>query len=79
VTFDKSKLEGEGLLAVDFLVETGVAKSKREAREFLTGNAISISGRKADAETRVTSDWLLFGEIALVRRGKKSWSVVRVG
>jgi tyrosyl-tRNA synthetase len=78
VTFDKSKLEGEGLPAVDFLVETGVAKSKREAREFLTGNAIAISGRKADAETRVTSEWLLFGEIALVRRGKKSWSVVRV-
>jgi tyrosyl-tRNA synthetase len=78
VTFDKSKLEGEGLPAVDFLVEAGVAKSKREAREFLTGNAIAISGRKADAETRVTCDWLLFGEIALVRRGKKSWSVVRV-
>jgi tyrosyl-tRNA synthetase len=78
VTLDKSKLEGEGMLAVDFLVETGVAKSKREAREFLTGNAIAISGRKAEAETRVTTDWLLFGEIAPVRRGKKSWTVVRV-
>ncbi|MES1173418.1 MAG: tyrosine--tRNA ligase [Myxococcales bacterium] len=78
VTLDKSKLEGDGLPAVDFLVEAGVAKSKREARELLTGNAIAISGRKADADTRVTQDWLLFGEIALVRRGKKSWSVVRV-
>ncbi len=78
VVLAKSKLAGEGMPAVDFLVEAGVAKSKREAREFLSTNAIAISGRKADAETRITSDWLLFGEIALVRRGKKSWSVVRV-
>lgn len=77
VTFAKSKLEGEGILAVDFLVEAGVVKSKREAREFLTSGAILISSRKADAETRVTSEWLLFGEIALVRRGRKNWHVVR--
>ena len=59
------------------LVEAGVVKSKREAREFLSANAISISARKADAETRVTADFLLFGEIALIRRGKKNWHVAR--
>ena len=78
VTLSRAKFAGEGFAAADFLVEAGVAKSKREAREFLTGNAISISGRRADADTRVTIDWLLFDEIALVRRGKKHWSVVRV-
>ena len=77
VTFPKARLDGEGVHAVDFLVEAGVVKSKREARELLSTNAISISARKADAETRVTADWLLFGEIALVRRGKKTWHVVR--
>jgi len=77
LTLPKSRLEGEGIAAVDFLVEAGVAKSKREAREFLATNAISISARKADAETRVTADSLLFGEIALIRRGKKTWHVVR--
>ncbi|HEY3253880.1 MAG TPA: hypothetical protein VGJ91_08040 [Polyangiaceae bacterium] len=77
VTFPKARLSGEGIPAIDFLVEAGVVKSKREAREFLSTNAISISARKADAETRVTADWLLFGEIALVRRGKKTWHVVR--
>ena len=77
VTLAKSKLEGEGIPAVDFLVEAGVVKSKREAREFLSSGAILISSRKADAETRVTSEWLLFGEIALVRRGKKNWHVAR--
>jgi len=77
VTLPKARLEGEGIPAVDFLVEAGVVKSKREAREFLSTNAISISARKADAETRVTTDWLLFGEIALIRRGKKNWHVAR--
>ena len=77
VTLPKAKLEGEGILAVDFLVGAGVVKSKREAREFLTSGAISISARKADAETRVTTEWLLFGEIALIRRGKKTWHVAR--
>jgi len=77
VTLPKSRLEGEGIAAIDFLVEASVVKSKREAREFLSTNAIMISARKADAETRVTADWLLFEEIALVRRGKKNWHVVR--
>ena len=77
MTFPKARLDGEGIAAIDFLVEAGVVKSKREAREFLSTNAISISARKADADTRVTADWLLFGEIALIRRGKKTWHVAR--
>ena len=28
-------------------------------------------------EDRITSEWLLHGDIALVRRGKKTWHVVR--
>ncbi|HET7539959.1 MAG TPA: tyrosine--tRNA ligase [Polyangiaceae bacterium] len=77
VTFPKARLAGEGIPAVDFLVDAGVVKSKREAREFLSKDAIMISARKADADTRVTTDWLLFGEIALIRRGKKTWHVAR--
>ncbi|MEO7034438.1 MAG: tyrosine--tRNA ligase [Polyangiaceae bacterium] len=77
VTLSRSKLDGEGISALDFLVEAGVVKSKREARELLSTNAISISARKADPDTRVTPEWLLFGEIALIRRGKKTWHVVR--
>jgi len=77
VKLPRAKLEGEGLLVADFLVEAGVVKSKREARELLSNNAISVSGKKAEAETRITSEWLLFGEIALVRRGKKTWHVAR--
>ncbi len=77
IKLPKARLDGEGVSAIDFLVEAGVVKSKREARELLSSNAIMISARKADAETRITAEWLLFGEIALIRRGKKTWHVAR--
>jgi tyrosyl-tRNA synthetase len=77
VTLPKALLEGEGISALDFLVEAGVVKSKREARELLSSNAIHISARKADLETRITAEWLRVGEIALVRRGRKTWHVAR--
>ena len=77
IKLPKARLDGEGVSAIDFLLEAGVVKSKREARELLSSNAIMISARKADAETRITAEWLLFGEIALVRRGKKTWHVAR--
>ncbi len=73
----KERLAGEGYLAVDLLVDGGVVKSKREAREFLGNAAILFNGRSATPESRVTSDWLLHGEVLLVRRGKKTWHVLR--
>jgi tyrosyl-tRNA synthetase len=73
----KARLDGEGIAAVDFLVDAGVVKSKREAREFLSNGSITISARKADVDTKVTATFLLFGEIALIRRGKKNWHVAR--
>jgi tyrosyl-tRNA synthetase len=77
VTLPKARLAGEGIPIADFLVEAGVVKSKREARELLSSGAVSVSGRKAEAEAKLTSEWLLFGEIALVRRGRKTWHVAR--
>ncbi|HET9929194.1 MAG TPA: tyrosine--tRNA ligase, partial [Polyangiaceae bacterium] len=77
-TLTKSSLEGEGIPLIDALVETGVAKSKRDARELLSKNAILVNGRKASLDDRLSLEWLLHGEMLLVRRGKKEWHVVRV-
>ena len=77
VSLSKDKLGGEGLLAVDLLVDGGVVKSKREAREFLSNNAILINGRSPGADARIDADWLLHDEVLLIRRGKKLWHVVR--
>jgi tyrosyl-tRNA synthetase len=72
-----SELAGEGIALVDLLVSVGVAKSKREAREFLGSGAVSVNGARVEADARLTRDRLLHGSIALVRRGKKTWHVTR--
>jgi tyrosyl-tRNA synthetase len=67
----------EGVLLVDLLVQVGVAKSKREAREFLSTGAVSLNGARVDVDARMTRDSLLHGSVALLRRGKKTWHVTR--
>ena len=76
-TLSRDKLAGVGYLAVDLLVEGGVVKSKREAREFLSNGAILVNGRTPSAESRIDAEWLLHGEVLLIRRGKKNWYVAR--
>jgi tyrosyl-tRNA synthetase len=76
-TLEQSKLGGEGYPVVDLLVDGGVVKSKREAREFLSNGAILANGRVAAPEDRVTAEWLLHASVLLVRRGKKNWHVLR--
>ncbi len=77
VALERERLSGEGLDVVDLLVDGGVVKSKREAREFLASGAILINGEKADAEQRLTAASLLHDEMLLIRRGKKNWHTVR--
>ena len=62
----------QGRLLVDVLVESGLASSKREAREFIEGGAVTISGEKVtDVDSRVE-----FGELAILKRGKKNLVVL---
>lgn len=69
----KSDLEGEGADPVDLLIACDLASSKREAREFLSGNSVSINGEKIDADTRINASHLLHGSFIAIRRGKKKW------
>ena len=74
---NKSLLEGEGISAVEVLIETSLASSKREAKEFLSNGAISINGSKVEAGRILLSGDLLHGRTILVRRGKKLWHATR--
>src|SRR5689334_18981853 len=76
-TLQKARLAAPGASAVDLLVEGAVVKSKREAREFLEQGAISVNGERANVTSVFLADSLLFGQMLLVRRGKKSWHVIR--
>ncbi len=64
----------EELPLVDFLVNNKIASSKREAREFITGKAISINGEVITDETAVVKkDMALEGKVIIIRRGKKKY------
>ncbi|MDE7384002.1 MAG: tyrosine--tRNA ligase, partial [Treponemataceae bacterium] len=63
----------------DVLVENKIASSKREAREFLKANAISINGKiETDENFTIGKEIALGGELVIIRRGKKKYFVVNV-
>jgi tyrosyl-tRNA synthetase len=74
----RAELGADGLDLVDVLIRIGAAKSKREAREFLGNGAVSLNGQKVGADARLSTSSLLHDAVALVRRGRKSWYVVRI-
>lgn len=73
----KQRLDGDGVALLDIVVESKLAQSKREAREFLQNGSISINGRKATPEDKLTSNDLLHGKVIALRRGKKQWCITR--
>ncbi|MBR6340498.1 MAG: tyrosine--tRNA ligase [Treponema sp.] len=59
---------------VDVLVNNGMASSKREAREFIKNNAISVNGEVINDETAIIKkDIALEGKVIIFRRGKKKY------
>ncbi len=66
----------EELPLVDVLVNNKIASSKREAREFISGNAISVNGEVINDPAKViTKDMAIEGEILIFRRGKKKYFI----
>lgn len=61
---------------VDLLLEVGSAKSKREAREFITGNAVKLNGVKnTDIEYNLTDNDFIDNTYIIIKRGKKNYYV----
>lgn len=64
---------------VDILVDMGVASSKREAREFVSGNSIEINGEKIkDIETIIDETYLTNGAYLIIKRGKKNYYIGKI-
>ena len=58
---------------LDLLVALGAASSKREAREFVSNNAVSINGEKVtDVSTIVDDNMFIENTYIVVKRGKKN-------
>lgn len=61
---------------LDLLVNMGIAKSKREAREFVSTGAISINGEKVtDIEKIVEASMFIEDTYIVIRRGKKNYYI----
>ena len=62
-----------GMNLVDALIATKLASSKREAREFLKGNAVSLNGEKGvDPNMILDGSNALDGKVFFLKRGKKN-------
>ncbi|MBZ6527070.1 tyrosine--tRNA ligase [Aerococcaceae bacterium DSM 111021] len=60
-----------------WLVDTGIVDSRRQSREFIHNNAISINGEKiADVDYEIGPDDAIDGKYIIVRRGKKKYHLV---
>ena len=61
---------------VELIIEIGAAKSKREAREFITGNAIKVNGEKInDLDYKITKDNFIDNTYIIIKRGKKNYYI----
>ena len=59
---------------IDILVDCNIASSKREAREFVLGNAISINGEKVnDPNIIIDNKYLIDNTYIIFKRGKKNY------
>lgn len=60
----------KGTMLVDALVATGLAESKKKAREFISQGAISING------TKISED-LAVNQTAIIKKGKNKFAIVK--
>ena len=66
-----------GLTLLDLLVDTKIAASKREGREWIKGNSIAVNGVKVtDPDTRMTQEQAYIDNDLIIRRGKKRYYCV---
>ena len=74
---EKTKLEGAGSPIADLVVQAGLAPSKGAARKDLEAGGIYLNNVRTDHTRSVTTNDLLFGKYLLLRKGKRSYAVLR--
>ena len=75
---DLPAITGREMLLIDALVETGLAKSKSEARTFITGGGVTVNGDKVtDITFILNQSKAIENKFIVIRRGKKLYALVR--
>jgi len=79
-TLGKARFEGAGSPLVELLVQSGLSASKGQARKDIEGGGIYLNNvRVADAGRPVALADLHFGRYVLLRKGKRTYSLLEVG
>jgi tyrosyl-tRNA synthetase len=74
----REKLSGEGLPIIDALVESGLSKSKGEARRTITQGGAYVNNRRVEGIEMLLTASNLAGESTMVlRSGKKNYALLR--
>lgn len=77
--FERAKLDGAGAPIIDALVHSGLAPSKGQARKDVEGGGIYVNNVKVPDLTRtLTAADILFGDYVLLRKGKRTYAVLRL-
>jgi tyrosyl-tRNA synthetase len=75
----KARLEGEGILFLDLMVESKLWPSRGEAKRAVQGGGANLNNvRVADLGRKVTTGDLLHGKYLVLRKGKKDYFLFRV-
>ena len=78
--WEKEKLDGAGAAIADLVVHAGLASSKGAARKDLEAGGIYLNNMRVPDHSRtVTAADLLFGKYLLLRKGKRTYAVLRTG
>lgn len=78
IDFGKDKIYS-GVDIVSFIAETGIEKSKGDARKIVQGGGISVNRRKVETiEFKIDNTLLLHNQYLLVQKGKKNHYVIKV-
>jgi tyrosyl-tRNA synthetase len=77
---EPARLAGAGASLIDVLVHAGLAPSKGQARKDIEGGGVYINNVRAGETTRnVTAADIQFGKYILLRKGKRTYTVLRCG
>ncbi|WP_269089492.1 S4 domain-containing protein, partial [Streptococcus suis] len=67
----------DNLNIVELLVTSGIVNSKRQAREDVQNGAIYVNGKRVqDLDYTLSDSDKIDGELTVIRRGKKKYSVL---
>ena len=63
---------------IDVLIDAGLAQSRRQSREFIQNNAVSVNGEKVqDLEFEIKKENAIEETFTVLRRGKKKYALIK--